>query len=196
MWLVACSAPAVIWTNAVSTLAIPLRTNYCNLNKNTKINIHGNAFKNIPCEIRGDIWLYSSQSMLNPSSWRDDMEKLSPLLVLCEGNPPVTGGFPSQSAGNTELWSGNAGFNGASKFSIIDSNPGWTTVYYMKHAYGVVSLCFSVSISSVPIGSMWYIYPYPSWLFQWHWGTRTLAWVPMKRPWRILEKLAPLTDMD
>ena len=27
------------------------------------------------------------------------------LLALCEGNPPVTGGFPSQMASNVELWS-------------------------------------------------------------------------------------------
>ena len=196
MWLVACSAPAVIWTNTVSTLAIPLRTNYCNLNKNTKINIHGNAFKKY--RLRNSwrhlavlIPVYAQSVIM--TWWQG---KAFPIIGPLWGEPPVTGGFPSQSAGNTELWSGNAGFNGASKFSIIDSNSGWTTVYYMKHAYGVVSLCFSVSISSVPIESMWYIYPYPSWLFQWHWVTRTLAWVPMKWPWRILEKLAPLTDMD
>ena len=29
---------------------------------------------------------------------------LSAILVLCEGNPPVTGGFPSQRASNPELW--------------------------------------------------------------------------------------------
>ena len=28
--------------------------------------------------------------------WRHHMETFSALLVLCEGNPPVTGGFPSQ----------------------------------------------------------------------------------------------------
>ena len=26
------------------------------------------------------------------------------LLALCEGNPPVTGGFPSQMASNSERW--------------------------------------------------------------------------------------------
>ena len=30
------------------------------------------------------------------SWWRHIMETLSALLALCEGNPPVTGGFPSQ----------------------------------------------------------------------------------------------------
>ena len=34
-------------------------------------------------------------SMLH-SWWRNQMEKFSALLALCEGNPPVTGGFPSQ----------------------------------------------------------------------------------------------------
>ena len=28
--------------------------------------------------------------------WRHQMETFSALLALCEGNPPVTGGFPSQ----------------------------------------------------------------------------------------------------
>ena len=31
------------------------------------------------------------------SCWRHQMETFSALLALCEGNPPVTGGFPSQS---------------------------------------------------------------------------------------------------
>ena len=30
--------------------------------------------------------------------WRHDMGTISALLALCEGNPPVTGGFPSQTA--------------------------------------------------------------------------------------------------
>ena len=30
------------------------------------------------------------------SWWRHQMKKVSALLALCEGNPPVTGGFPSQ----------------------------------------------------------------------------------------------------
>ena len=32
------------------------------------------------------------------------METISALLVLCEGNPPVNGGFPSQKASDAELW--------------------------------------------------------------------------------------------
>ena len=35
--------------------------------------------------------------------WRHQMETFSALLALCEGNPPVTGGFPSQRP-VTELW--------------------------------------------------------------------------------------------
>ena len=30
------------------------------------------------------------------SWWHHQMETFSALLVLCEGNPPVTGGFPSK----------------------------------------------------------------------------------------------------
>ena len=37
------------------------------------------------------------------TSWRHDMEPLSALLPLCEGNP-VTSGFPSQRDNNVELW--------------------------------------------------------------------------------------------
>ena len=36
--------------------------------------------------------------------WRHDWETLSALLALCEGNPPVTGEFPSQRTSNLELW--------------------------------------------------------------------------------------------
>ena len=32
------------------------------------------------------------------------METFSTLLALCEGNPPVTGGFPSQKTSGAELW--------------------------------------------------------------------------------------------
>ena len=39
--------------------------------------------------------------MLLSTLWRHHMETLSALLALCEGNPPVTGGFPSQKASNT-----------------------------------------------------------------------------------------------
>ena len=35
--------------------------------------------------------------------WRHDTETLSTLLALCEGNPPVTSGFPSQRTSNAEL---------------------------------------------------------------------------------------------
>ena len=36
--------------------------------------------------------------------WHHDMEMLPSLLALCEGNPPVSGGYPSQRASNAELW--------------------------------------------------------------------------------------------
>ena len=39
------------------------------------------------------------------SWWCHGMEMLSVLLALCEGNPLVTGGFPSQRASNAQLWS-------------------------------------------------------------------------------------------
>ena len=36
--------------------------------------------------------------------WRHQMKAFSALLSLCEGNPPVTGGFPSHRDSNAELW--------------------------------------------------------------------------------------------
>ena len=38
------------------------------------------------------------------SPWRHDLETFSALLALCEGNPPVTGGFPSQRTSNAEMF--------------------------------------------------------------------------------------------
>ena len=34
----------------------------------------------------------------------DDVTKFSALLAICEGNPPVTGGFPTTKASDAELW--------------------------------------------------------------------------------------------
>ena len=50
------------------------------------------------------IWPVLIRSAHN-ATWRcHDMKSFSSLLALCEGNPPVTGGFPSQRASNTQLW--------------------------------------------------------------------------------------------
>ena len=44
------------------------------------------------------LWPYVTDTGLH-----HDTETLSTLLALCEGNPPMTGGFPSQRASNAEL---------------------------------------------------------------------------------------------
>ena len=36
--------------------------------------------------------------------WLHDMDMISILLTLCEGNPLITGGFSLQKASNAELW--------------------------------------------------------------------------------------------
>ena len=41
---------------------------------------------------------------LRISLWRHQMEAISALLALCEGNPPATGGFPFTKASDAELW--------------------------------------------------------------------------------------------
>ena len=43
----------------------------------------------------GELLLLSLHKFVNPW-WRHQMETSSALLDLCEGNPPVTGGFPLQ----------------------------------------------------------------------------------------------------
>ena len=58
------------------------------------------------------------QAFSSPSPaawWRHDIETLSASLPLCEGNPPVTGGFPSQRASDVDRWS---------LFSLLSS---WTS---------------------------------------------------------------------
>ena len=54
---------------------------------------------------------YKSQTSYNTRSlfshrtwWRHDMEAFSATLALCEGNPLVIGGFPSQRTSNAGLW--------------------------------------------------------------------------------------------
>ena len=51
-------------------------------------------------------WITDSSVALSDSLtwWQHDMEMHSTLLALCEGNPSVTDGFPSQRASNAELW--------------------------------------------------------------------------------------------
>ena len=54
-----------------------------------------------------DVWnkfLENIHQKNNQSWWCHDMEMLSVLLALCEGNPPVIDGFPSQKADNMLLW--------------------------------------------------------------------------------------------
>ena len=47
---------------------------------------------------------YASGKKIKKSWWPHDMETLSPLLALCEGNPIVTDVFTSQKDNNLELW--------------------------------------------------------------------------------------------
>ena len=42
------------------------------------------------------ITIHSQTSKVRFSWWRHPMETFSALLALCEGNPPVTGGFPQK----------------------------------------------------------------------------------------------------
>ena len=49
-------------------------------------------------------WVWHMASDCLVSWWHHNMETFSTLLALCEENPPVTGGFPSQRASKADLW--------------------------------------------------------------------------------------------
>ena len=56
--------------------------------------------------LKGVCWVVKSVSLeLGENFWCHEMETLSILLSLCEENPLVTGGFPSQMATIVEFWS-------------------------------------------------------------------------------------------
>ena len=62
---------------------------------------------NRPCVYKGMFSLSALHvvSVTDIESWcHHDMETLSALLALCEGNPLLSSGFPSQRASNAELW--------------------------------------------------------------------------------------------
>ena len=48
-------------------------------------------------------WFFPSDEM-TMTLWCNHVEILSTLLALCEGNPPVTGGFPSQRVSDAGPW--------------------------------------------------------------------------------------------
>ena len=52
-----------------------------------------------------DLFAYILQGCITctAGTWRHGMETLSALLALCEGNPPVTGGFPPQRPRNAAV---------------------------------------------------------------------------------------------
>ena len=95
---------AIIWTSAGILLTGTLGTKFSagNLNRNLYIFIQEHAFENI-------VWkmatiLSRSQCVKGIcESWRYDLETLSITLALCEGNPPVTSGFPSQRVSDTVI---------------------------------------------------------------------------------------------
>ena len=48
------------------------------------------------CIVFDVIFILLSEEVASKTWWRHQMETLSAFLALCEGNSPVTGGFPSQ----------------------------------------------------------------------------------------------------
>ena len=65
----------------------------------------GNTCKNVARHPEHNIvsWYNLEQWLMKPW-WRRRMETFSALPVLCEWNPPVTGGFSLTKASDAELW--------------------------------------------------------------------------------------------
>ena len=66
------------------------------------------------------------------------------LLIFCEGNPPVTGGFPSQKASDTE----NVYMSWHHPGLECNSHLWEATVYTMVYTHRFAVLCFDAVISS------------------------------------------------
>ena len=68
---------------------------------------------------------------VNGISWRHQVMEIHPsLLALCEGNPPVTGGFPSQRTNNAKFW------------CLLWTTNSWVPVNVMNnHFVGLVEDC-------------------------------------------------------
>ena len=95
------------------------------------------------------------------SWWRHDMEMLSTLLALCEGNPLVASGSPHKgSAMQKDLM-----------FSLMLA---WTS-------------CHTVNLRVIwdAMALMWHHCNNLSLLLNWHWGNHLIAPALVKQPWRI-----------
>ena len=109
------------------------------------------------------------------------------LLALCEGNPPVSGGFPHKGpviTGNIESvpmswrlhrqsWDVQFTGSGSECHNIQYSPRNMHTVFAL--------LCFVVVIH-------WLIFPYPPGLLRWHCGNLTIAPVPAKQTLMNMDK--------
>ena len=90
------------------TSPISHNASFCNRNMQTFV-LQNDALQDIGMMHNlWDLWDWSITKLYALSSYThddiNDMFKFSSLLALCEGNPPVTCGFPSHGASNVELW--------------------------------------------------------------------------------------------
>ena len=61
-----------------------------------RYNLFGTFCEWIPWARCIEEWFFGTKNNTASALWRHDMGTFSALLVLCNGSPPVTGGFPSQ----------------------------------------------------------------------------------------------------
>ena len=104
---------AIIWTNAGILLIGPWGTNFSEI----LVGLHTYSFKKIHLKMSSAKWrpfclglnvlmyiLCGSLVSFFWSWWPKDIITPVTLMAFCWGNPPVTGGFPSQKVSNLDLW--------------------------------------------------------------------------------------------
>ena len=78
------------------------------------------------------------------------METLSALLDLCDGNLPVTGGYPSQMASNDAVWLSSWAIRWTNSKDASKLNISITLMYDVTWQYVVVCTNISLDIGLVP----------------------------------------------
>ena len=104
------------------------------------------------------------------SLWHHDMETLSSLLALCEGNPPVTGGFPSQWVSDADLFVRRAGLLWSQQdFEWRWSVPLFKCLTVLEFSFILFDLCllitfFNFIMNYVPIVTFWIFTYHKIWI--------------------------------
>ena len=111
------------------------------------------------------------------SWWRHQIETFSPLLVICAGNSPVPGEFPTQRPVTRSF---DVYFDLRLKKRLCKQSWAWwfETLLCPLWCHSNVLCSFLVmAIWSLLIYEcIWYICPCPSWLHHLHWRSHLIIW--------------------